>query len=94
MLKRENVRRSVNDSLSSLQTDYIDLYLVHWPRAANGPKGPRAPNSEYRRLVWDELSLLHKYVVRMSTELITLAVKITCFGLFAAFLLNNVMFVH
>ena len=59
MLKREDVRRSVIDSLAWLQTDYLDLYLVHLPRAANG-KGAQAHNSEYRRLVWEELSLLHK----------------------------------
>lgn len=27
----DNVRREVEDSLAKLQTDYLDLYLIHWP---------------------------------------------------------------
>ena len=30
-LDRENVRQAVDASLKRLQTDYIDLYQVHWP---------------------------------------------------------------
>ncbi len=30
-LTREHIDRAVNDSLRRLQTDYIDLYQVHWP---------------------------------------------------------------
>jgi len=28
---RDNIQRAVDDSLKRLQTDYIDLYQVHWP---------------------------------------------------------------
>jgi aryl-alcohol dehydrogenase-like predicted oxidoreductase len=30
-LNREHIRQAVHDSLKRLQTDYIDLYQVHWP---------------------------------------------------------------
>lgn len=31
-LDRRNIRQAVDDSLSRLQSDYIDLYQVHWPQ--------------------------------------------------------------
>lgn len=30
-LTREHIEQAMNDSLKRLQTDYIDLYQVHWP---------------------------------------------------------------
>ena len=66
MMSREDVRRSVTDSLAHLQTDYLDLCLIQWP-AAGVPfetnvnhEGMKERNPEYRRLVWDELTQLFK----------------------------------
>lgn len=28
---RDHLERTLNDSLKRLQTDYVDLYLIHWP---------------------------------------------------------------
>ena len=63
MLKREDVRRAVNESLARLQTEYIDLFLVHWPAAGAteaNQEGMREQNPEYRKLAWDELTQLFK----------------------------------
>jgi aryl-alcohol dehydrogenase-like predicted oxidoreductase len=30
-VNRENVQQALNDSLRRLQTDYVDLYQIHWP---------------------------------------------------------------
>lgn len=30
-IDRDNIKKAVDDSLKRLQTDYIDLYQIHWP---------------------------------------------------------------
>ena len=63
MLKREDVHRAVNESLAHFHTEYIDLFLVHWPAAGateENQEGMREKNPEYRRLAWDELTQLFK----------------------------------
>ncbi|KAJ7920268.1 NADP-dependent oxidoreductase domain-containing protein [Mycena leptocephala] len=37
------VERSLNESLSRLDVDYVDLYLMHWPQALTYPAGYDLP---------------------------------------------------
>lgn len=36
-LKAEQVKSDIDDSLKNLQTDYVDLLLIHWPSTENVP---------------------------------------------------------
>jgi diketogulonate reductase-like aldo/keto reductase len=64
MLKPEDVKRSVTDSLSKLKTEYIDLYLMHWPAPGATLEtmevGMGDKNPHYRRVTWDALTELFK----------------------------------
>ena len=40
-LSRDHIRRAVEGSLQRMQTDYIDLYQVHWPERATNFFGAR-----------------------------------------------------
>ncbi|KAK0417629.1 hypothetical protein QR680_013119 [Steinernema hermaphroditum] len=56
---KEKVQKSVQRSLERLQTEYLDLVLVHWPGASKYEvSDPR--NKELRRETWLELERLHK----------------------------------
>ncbi|KAJ1827772.1 hypothetical protein LPJ56_001483 [Coemansia sp. RSA 2599] len=50
---------AVNESLENLQTDYIDLYLIHWPGVSG--KAPGYPGHRaYRESSWKALEDLYR----------------------------------
>ena len=42
-LDRKNIEEAIDASLKRLQTDYVDLYQLHWPHRAVALFGDRAP---------------------------------------------------
>ncbi|KAJ2888332.1 hypothetical protein FB639_000707 [Coemansia asiatica] len=50
---------AVNESLTNLQTDYIDLYLIHWPGVSG--RAPEYPgHRKYRESSWKALEDLYR----------------------------------
>lgn len=53
---RDEVKKTLNDSLNKLGFDYIDLYLIHWPmgfKEGTGEPFPRDPANPETRLYSD-----------------------------------------
>jgi len=55
----EGAKKAVADSLIELETDYIDLYLIHWPGTSKlKPENPA--NAENRRTSWEALETVYR----------------------------------
>ncbi|XP_058815973.1 glyoxal reductase-like [Topomyia yanbarensis] len=53
------VEELVQKSLANLQTEYIDLYLIHWP-GVSGLQVSHPENVQYRKNAWNVLCKLHR----------------------------------
>ena len=58
MKSQNKMESAIIDSLQSLQCEYIDILLLHWP-GVSGKKASDPNQSEHRLIAW---SLLEKYV--------------------------------
>ncbi|AGA35279.1 Oxidoreductase, aldo/keto reductase family [Thioalkalivibrio nitratireducens DSM 14787] len=66
-LVRDQMERALNDSLQRLQTDYVDLYQVHWPsRSTNffGQLGYRHQSEEAATGIAEMAAVLEDFVRR------------------------------
>ena len=58
MKSQDKVESAINNCLSSLETDYIDLFLIHWP-GVSGKKIDDPKLKDYRLMSWN---VMEKYV--------------------------------
>jgi len=68
-LDRKNIREALHDSLKRLQTDYLDLYQVHWPPTAlaNSVIAGRILRLQFRCWIrwthWQSTNAREKFVI-------------------------------
>ena len=46
---RESLEKSLNESLTRLQTDYLDLFLIHWPDESRPMSEPMEAFADFQR---------------------------------------------
>lgn len=55
----DHIINTIKSSLQNLQTDYIDLYLIHWPGVSGLPV-THPDNLKYRKSTWNTFMKLQK----------------------------------
>lgn len=66
----ENVEADLDLTLSQLETDYLDVYLIHWPVAFAPGKNLNPVNGDDKAIDWDApgVAATWKELVRISKE--------------------------
>lgn len=57
----ERVQQALNESLSKLKLDYVDLYLIHSPAAFVYSPDTLFPKDENQKYIWDHVDILDTY---------------------------------